>query len=76
MRLHRRSANYREIDPRVWTRGSLVLGNGGLLGGYGNEERKNFPLEGKLAEWLWRHPEVREELWKRMEESAGSDSHK
>ena len=42
----------------------------------GNEERKNFPLEGKLAEWLWRHPEVREELWKRMEESAGSDSHK
>ena len=34
MRLHRRSANYREIDPRVWTRGSLVLGNGGLLGGY------------------------------------------
>ena len=42
----------------------------------GNEERKNFPLEGKLAEWLWRHPEVREELWKRMEQSAGSDSHK
>ena len=34
MRLHRRSANYREIYPRVWTRGSLVLGNGGLLGGY------------------------------------------
>ena len=34
MRLHRRSANYREIYPRVWTRGSLVLGNGGLFGGY------------------------------------------
>lgn len=34
MRIHRRSANYREIDPRVWTRGSLVLGNGGLLGGH------------------------------------------
>ena len=36
----------------------------------GNEERKKFPVEGKLTEWLWRHPEVREELWKRMEENA------
>lgn len=53
---------------------SVLVGVEWLL--TGNEERKNFPLEGKLAEWLWRHPEVREELWKRMEESAGSDSHK
>lgn len=36
----------------------------------GNEERKNFPVDGKLTEWLWQHPEVREELWKRMEENA------
>ena len=34
----------------------------------GNEERKNFPLEGKLAEWLWRHPEVREELWEKVQQ--------
>lgn len=36
----------------------------------GNEERKNFPVDGKMTEWLWQYPEVREELWKRMEESA------
>ena len=36
----------------------------------GNEERKKFPVEGKLTAWLWEHPEVREELWKRMEENA------
>lgn len=38
----------------------------------GNEERKRkkFPVDGMVTEWLWQHPEVREELWKRMEENA------
>lgn len=36
----------------------------------GNEERKKYPVDGKMTEWLWQHPEVREELWKRMEENA------
>ena len=36
----------------------------------GNEERKKYPVDGKMTEWLWKHPEVREELWKRMEENA------
>ena len=36
----------------------------------GNEERKKYPVDGKMTEWLWEHPEVREELWKRMEENA------
>ena len=29
MRLHRRTANYRENIPEFWTRGYLVLGGGG-----------------------------------------------
>ena len=36
----------------------------------GNEERKKFPVNGKMTEWLWQHPGVREELWKRMNENA------
>ena len=36
----------------------------------GNEDRKKSTVEGRLTEWLWEHPEVREELWKRMRENA------
>lgn len=32
----------------------------------GDEEKKCNPVDGKLTDLLWQHPEVREELWKRM----------
>ena len=34
----------------------------------GDEGKKKYPADKKLIEWLWEHPEVREELWKRMDE--------
>ena len=33
----------------------------------GNESRKTFPADEKMVEWLWENPEVREELWSRMQ---------
>ena len=33
---------------------------------YGDEEKKYFPLNEKMAQWLWNHPEVREQIWKMM----------
>lgn len=33
----------------------------------GDESRKNYPEDGKLREWLWKHEDVRKELWERME---------
>ena len=35
---------------------------------YGDEEKKCFPLNEQMAQWLWNHPEVREEIWKMMDE--------
>lgn len=35
---------------------------------YGDEEKKYFPLNEQMAQWLWNHPEVREEIWKMMGE--------
>ena len=35
----------------------------------GDEEKKEFPADKAMVDWLWQHPEVREELWKRMEEN-------
>ena len=34
----------------------------------GDEGKNKYPADKKLIEWLWEHPEVREELWKRMDE--------
>ena len=34
----------------------------------GDEGKKQYPADKKLIEWLWEHPEVREELWKRMDD--------
>ena len=34
----------------------------------GDEGKKLYPADKKLIDWLWEHPEIREELWKRMEE--------
>lgn len=36
----------------------------------GDERKRWYPVDGKMTEWLWEHPEVREELWKRMKENA------
>ena len=36
---------------------------------YGDEKRRYFPADKKLIEWLWEHPDIREELWKTMEEN-------
>ena len=35
---------------------------------FGDEGKKRYPADKKLIEWLWEHPEVREELWKKMDE--------
>ena len=35
---------------------------------YGDEEKKYFPLNEKMAQWLWNHPEERERIWKMMED--------
>ena len=35
---------------------------------HGDEEKKYFPLNEKMAKWLWSHPEIREEIWKMMDE--------
>lgn len=37
----------------------------------GDESKKEYPVDGKMTEWLWKHPEVREEIRKRMETDAG-----
>ena len=34
----------------------------------GDEEKKDFPADKAMVNWLWQHPEVREELWKRMKD--------
>lgn len=34
----------------------------------GDEGKKRYPADKKLIDWLWEHPEVREELWKKMGE--------
>lgn len=34
----------------------------------GDEDRKDFPADKAMVNWLWQHPEVREELWKRMKD--------
>ena len=35
---------------------------------YGDEEKKYFPLNEQMAQWLWKHPEIREQIWKMMDE--------
>lgn len=34
----------------------------------GDEEKKQHPVDKKLVDWLWEHPEFREELWKQMKD--------
>ena len=36
---------------------------------YGDEKKRYFPADKKLIDWLWEHPDIREELWKTMEEN-------
>lgn len=35
---------------------------------HGEENNKVFPVDRKMVEWLKDHPEVREEIWKMMED--------
>ena len=35
---------------------------------YGDQEKKYFPVNGKMIEWLKTHPEERERIWKMMED--------
>ena len=48
--------------------GALEVGADWLL--TGDERKRWYPVDGKMTAWLWEHPEVREELWKRMEKNA------
>ena len=36
----------------------------------GDEEKNAFPADKAMVDWLWQHPEVREELWERMKEGT------
>ena len=40
---------------------------------YGDEEKKYFPLNEQMAQWLWNHPEIREQIWKMMGEEKVND---
>lgn len=33
---------------------------------YGDESQREYPVDRKMIDWLWEHPEIREELWKQM----------
>ena len=33
---------------------------------YGDQENKDFPVNGKMIEWLKTHPEERERIWEKM----------
>ena len=35
---------------------------------YGEERNKHFPADRKMMEWLKDHPEIREQIWKMMED--------
>ena len=32
----------------------------------GNKDRKNYPADQKMIDWLWKHPDVREMIWNMM----------
>ena len=32
----------------------------------GNKDRKNYPADQKMIDWLWEHPDVREMIWNMM----------
>lgn len=32
----------------------------------GDEEKKDFPADQAMVDWLWQHPEIWEEVWMRM----------
>ena len=32
----------------------------------GNEDRKKYPADQKMTDWLWEHPDVREMIWNMM----------
>ena len=34
----------------------------------GDEEKKDFPVDKAMVNWLWQHPEGREERWKQMKD--------
>ena len=36
---------------------------------YGDEEKKNYPADSRLIDWLWNHEDVRKNLWSRMTDS-------
>lgn len=33
---------------------------------YGDEEKKENPINKKVIDWLWSHPEYREDIWSRI----------
>ena len=43
---------------------ALEVGIGWLL--LGNEEKKEYPVDQRMIDWLWEHSDVRKEIWGRM----------
>ncbi len=33
---------------------------------HGDEERRDYPVNHKMIEWLWKHPEERKKLWRKV----------
>ena len=33
---------------------------------YGDEEKKEYPVDERMVRWLWEHSDVRKEIWDRM----------
>lgn len=33
---------------------------------YGDEKKKEYPVDQTMTEWLWNHPEIRKEIWEQI----------
>ena len=35
---------------------------------YGNEEKRNYPVDERMINWLWEHEEERKSIWEKMKD--------
>lgn len=76
--LGRRSDVYASIITRVEAGATLTMKQGTKLASTlevgidwlmeGREDRKYFPADQEMINWLWEHEEERREIWKKMKE--------
>ena len=51
--------------------GTLKVGLDWIL--YRNEDKKHYPANDRLVDWLWLHVDVRKSLWERIENEKCED---